>query len=91
MSFPFLVIEKDRYFSVQLVDLYTYNFDYIGSRATGNDGGDYLIAGPGWKGENPKGIKKVIRAETDFILAIYRTQLFDPGRYGSCDKDSGRL
>ncbi len=29
-------IEKDRYFSIQLVDLYTYNFDYIGSRATGN-------------------------------------------------------
>jgi hypothetical protein len=30
-------IEKGRYFSVQLIDLYTHNFDYIGSRATGND------------------------------------------------------
>ena len=48
-------IEKERYFSVQLIDLYTFNFDYIGSRATGNDGGSFLIAGPGWKGETPEG------------------------------------
>ena len=70
-------IEKERYFSVQLVDLYTHNFDYIGSRATGNDGGSFLIAGPKWKGETPKGVKKVIRSETDLVLAIYRTQLFN--------------
>jgi len=72
------VIEKDRYFSIQLIDLYTYNFNYIGSRATGNDGGNFLIAGPGWKGETPKGVKKVIRTETDLVLGVYRTQLFKP-------------
>ena len=71
-------IEKDRYFSVQLIDAYTFNFAYIGSRATGNDGGSFLIAGPGWKGETPKGVKKVIRSETEFVLAVYRTQLFNP-------------
>jgi hypothetical protein len=71
-------IEKDRYFSVQLIDLYTFNFDYIGSRATGNDGGSFVIAGPGWKGETPKGVKKVIRSETELVLAVYRTQLFNP-------------
>jgi hypothetical protein len=72
-------IETDRYFSVQLIDLYTFNFGYIGSRATGNGGGSFLIAGPGWKGETPKGVKKVIRSETDLLLAAYRTQLFNPG------------
>ncbi len=72
-------IEKDRYFSIQLIDLYTYNFDYIGSRATGNDGGSFLIAGPGWEGETPKGVKKVIHSETELLLAVYRTQLFSPG------------
>jgi hypothetical protein len=71
-------IGKDRYFSIQLVDAYTANFDYIGSRTTGNDGGTFLVAGPRWNGETPKGIKKVFRAETEFALAIYRTQLFDP-------------
>jgi len=72
-------IEKQRYFSIQLIDAYTFNFAYVGSRATGNDGGSFLIAGPGWKGETPRGVKTVIRSETEFVLALYRTQLFDPG------------
>jgi hypothetical protein len=72
-------IQKDRYFSVQLVDLYTFNFNYIGSRATGNGGGNFLIAGPSWTGETPKGITRVIRSETELALALYRTQLIDPG------------
>ncbi len=71
-------IEKGRYFSVQLIDAYTFNFDYIGSRATGNDGGSFLVAGPGWKGEKPAGVKKVIRSETELVLAGYRTQLLGP-------------
>jgi len=71
-------IEKNRYFSIQLIDLYTHDFDYLGSRATGNEGGSFLIAGPGWKGQAPKGVKKVIRSETNLVLAVYRTQLFDP-------------
>ncbi|MBL0370897.1 DUF1254 domain-containing protein [Rhizobium sp. KVB221] len=71
-------IEKDRYFSVQLIDWYTFNFDYIGSRATGNDGGSYLVAGPGWKGETPAGVKEVFHSETQFVFPAYRTQLFNP-------------
>jgi len=72
------VVEKNRYFSVQLIDLYTFNFAYIGSRATGNDGGNFLIAGPNWKGDKPDGVKMVIRSETELALAAYRTQLFNP-------------
>ncbi|MGD8359418.1 MAG: DUF1254 domain-containing protein, partial [Lysobacterales bacterium] len=71
-------IEEERYFSIQLIDLYTHNFAYIGSRATGNAGGNFLIAGPSWDGEAPAGITKVIHAETELVIAIYRTQLFDP-------------
>lgn len=55
-------IEKERYFSIQLIDAYTFNFDYIGSRSTGNNGGSFLIAGPHWNGSTPKGVTKVIRA-----------------------------
>lgn len=72
-------IEKNRYFVFQLLDLYTFNFDYLGTRTTGNDGGDFLIAGPAWKGETPKGIKKVIRSETELVNVVGRTQLFNPG------------
>jgi hypothetical protein len=78
LVFTVPAMEKDRYFSVQLIDAYTFNFAYIGSRATGNDGGSFLLAGPGWKGEKPAGIKDVIRSETDFVFALYRTQLFKP-------------
>jgi hypothetical protein len=70
-------IEKGRYFSVQLIDYYTQNFDYIGSRTTGNEGGTYLLAGPDWKGETPKGIDKVFRSETELAFPGYRTQLFN--------------
>src|ERR1700677_2261915 len=72
-------MEKDRYFSVQLIDYYTFNFDYISSRTTGNGGGSFLLAGPGWKGETPKGIDKVFRSETELVFPGYRTQLFNPG------------
>jgi hypothetical protein len=50
-------IEKDRYISVQFTDAYTFNFDYVGTRTTGNDGGSFLIVGPNWKGQAPKGVK----------------------------------
>jgi hypothetical protein len=59
-------------------DLYTFISGYIGSRTTGNDRGDFLIAGPSWKGETPKGIKGVIRSETDLSFVFYRTQLLGP-------------
>jgi hypothetical protein len=36
-----------------------------------------MIAGPGWKGDAPPGIKKVFRSATQFSLCIFRTQLFD--------------
>ena len=71
-------IEKGRYYCVQLVDFYTFNYGYVGSRTTGNKAGSYMIAGPSWKGDKPAGIVKVFRCETEFTLAIYRTQLFNP-------------
>ena len=70
-------IEKNRYYSLQFIDLYTFNFAYVGSRATGNAAGHYLLAGPDWHGEKPKGIDAVIRSETALAFVVYRTQLFD--------------
>ncbi|MDX1298648.1 MAG: DUF1254 domain-containing protein [Pseudomonas sp.] len=71
-------IEQKRYYSIQFIDAYTFNFAYAGSRTTGNDAGNFMIAGPNWKGEKPAGIKQVIRSETDFNMALFRTQLFNP-------------
>jgi hypothetical protein len=71
-------IEKDRYYSGQLIDLYTFNFAYLGSRTRGVDGGNYLIAGPGWNGTTPAGVQAALHAETEFAYLLFRTQLFNP-------------
>ena len=69
-------VPKERYYSVQFIDGNTYNYGYIGSRATGIEPGDYLVAGPDWKGETPAGIKKLFLSTTPFGLTVIRTQLF---------------
>lgn len=71
-------VTDNRYYVLQFVDLYTFNFAYVGSRATGSEAGNYLLAGPGWRGETPPGIDKVIHCETELALVLYRTQLFAP-------------
>jgi hypothetical protein len=70
-------VDPKRYYSVMLADNNTFNYGYIGSRATGSDAGDYLVVGPHWTGSRPPGIKKVFRSTTQFGLTIFRTQLFD--------------
>ncbi len=71
-------IEKKRYYAVMLEDGNTFIYGYIGSRTTGHEAGEYMVAGPDWQGETPPGIKKVFRSTTQFSLAGYRTQLFGP-------------
>ena len=71
-------VDPKRYYSVQLCDGNTYNYGYIGSRATGSEAGDYMVVGPEWDGTPPPAIKKMFRSSTQFSIAIYRTQLFDP-------------
>jgi hypothetical protein len=72
-------IPKERYWSLQLIDLYTHNFAYLGTRTTGNDGGSFMIVGPKWKGAKPKGVTQIIHCETEIASAQFRTQLFNAG------------
>ncbi|CAK8990597.1 unnamed protein product, partial [Durusdinium trenchii] len=77
-------VEEDRYYSVQLVDLYTHNFAYLGTRCTGNRGGSFMITGPGWTdggysgASAPLKVDRSIACETPFALAVVRTQLKGP-------------
>lgn len=70
-------IEEHRYYSVQLIDAYTQNFAYLGTRSTGNNGGNFMIAGPNWQGQQPLKIDRLLRSESNIAYALYRTQLFD--------------
>ncbi len=70
-------IEQGRYYSIMLTSLYTFNFGYIGTRATGNGAGCYGVVGPTWAGNMPPELQAVFTSETEFALATYRTQLFN--------------
>jgi len=87
---PFVIcnpeIEKSRYFSVQLVDFYTFNYGYMGSRTTGNGAQCNMVAGPRWNGAKPDGIANVFHSETDFSMAIIRTQLFNAADLANVQK-----
>jgi hypothetical protein len=71
-------VPSDRYYVFQWVDLFTYNFAYVGPRTTGNKAGHYLLAGPGWNGQTPPGIDKVFKSETDLVVTLGRTALNGP-------------
>lgn len=71
-------VSEDRYYVVQLIDLFTFIYAYVGLRTTGPGAGDYLLAGPDWDGEVPDGVADVIRSETEFTATLTRTALYAP-------------
>src|SRR6266576_1989522 len=79
-------VDPKRYYSVQLCDGNTYNYGYVGSRATGSEAGDYMVVGPDWKGATPPGIKKVFQSSTQFSAVAYRTQLFNSADMPNVEK-----
>jgi hypothetical protein len=79
-------VDPRRYYSVQLVDWNTFNFGYIGSRATRHEAGNYLVVGPGWTGDKPPGIREVFRSSSQLAMALFRTQLFDAKDMGKVEK-----
>jgi len=61
-----------RYYSVQFTDSSDgAAFAYVGTRTTGPQAGDYLIAGLGWKGQVPSGMTR-ISSPTNSVLVIGR-------------------
>ncbi|MDL2223304.1 DUF1254 domain-containing protein [Bacteroidales bacterium OttesenSCG-928-M11] len=72
---------EDRYFSIQLVDIFTNCPDYIGSRSTGTGPGKYLVAPSNWNDPIPLDlhVDDVIKVSSTIIYALARTQAFsDP-------------
>src|SRR6516164_9378969 len=61
----------DRFWVYQIVDARTDSFADLG-KMYGSTPGFYLLVGPNWKGEVPKGITKVFRASTNTGYVIPR-------------------
>ena len=71
-------IEDKRFYTSQWDDLWGFVLDNPGSVEDGNDGVSVLLASPTWKGELPKGVKRVIQGDSEFLGTLTRTQLFEP-------------
>ncbi len=71
-------IEADRFYTSQWDDLWGFVLGNSGSVEDGNDGVSVLLTSPTWKGELPKGIKRAIHGDTEFLGTLTRTQLKDP-------------
>ena len=84
-------IDRQRYYSVQLCDGNTYNYGYIGTRATGTDAGDYMVAGPGWNGATPPGIKQIFRSGTQHLDRDLPDAAFWPLGHRQRQEGAGRL
>jgi len=63
----------ERYYVIQIVDMYTFNIEYIGARTTGYQAAKYLFAGPFGDGPIPAGIEGVRRTEGRFLFLLGRT------------------
>jgi hypothetical protein len=66
----------DRFFVYQMADSRTESFCSIGQQY-GTQAGFYLLVGPNWKGDVPKGINAVCRASTDLIAVLPRIFMDD--------------
>ena len=68
----------DRYYSFALLDFYTNNAAYVGTRTTGASAGRYLIVGPGWKDAAPAGLR-IVAAPTNAAWLLGRILVTDTG------------
>jgi hypothetical protein len=62
-----------RYYVLQLIDAWSNNFAYVGTRSNGGHAGRYLIAAPGYDGEVPAGAT-LLEAPTDIAVIVGRIQ-----------------
>jgi hypothetical protein len=71
-------IEEGRFCTSQWDDLWGYVLANVGSPKDGNDGTSVLLAAPGWEGELPEGLDRVIQGESQFLGSLTRTQAYSP-------------
>jgi len=72
---PLIVTVPDagkRYYGLQLMEMYSDIFGYVGLRATGNKAGSYAVVGPNWKGRLPEGIAGTLRSPTPTGMLLLR-------------------
>lgn len=69
-----------RYYSIAILDAFTNNSDYVGTRVTGGNAGSYLIVPPGYKGDLPANVKR-LHANTPHSILLARILIDGPDDY----------
>jgi hypothetical protein len=64
-----------RYYSVQFTDPFDVDFAYVGTRTTGTEVGDYVIAGPDWNGQVPSRTNQIF-SPNNSVLVIGRILVY---------------
>ena len=66
----------NRYYNLHFINFFNRNVYYIGSSFKDNKAGQYLLAGPNWKGKVPDGLK-LIRLPDEHLNLVGRTLVED--------------
>jgi hypothetical protein len=66
-----------RYYSFEFLDPYTNVFHYIGTRTTGDGAGTFVITGPSFHGQLPRGVHR-IRSAYELAWVVGRTLVNGP-------------
>lgn len=69
----------DLYYMVEIVDMWTNAFAYVGGKTTGYKGGTFALVPPGWKGKVPKHAKR-IDCPTAWVLLQPRVHIYEDGK-----------
>lgn len=70
---------EGRYYMVEVVDMWTNAFAYIGGKSTGYGGGKFALVGPDWEGDLPDGITR-IDCPTPWVLVQPRVHIYVDGK-----------
>jgi hypothetical protein len=79
-----------RYELMPFMDAWTNVFASPGTRTSGNQGATYLLAGPEWKGQVPKGMT-LLKSPTDMVWLIGRTQTNGTADFATVHELQNRL
>lgn len=79
-----------RYELMPFMDAWTNVFAAPGTRSMGKAGGKFLLAGPGWQGRTPHGLK-LLRSPTRIVWLIGRTQTNGIADYANVHRFQDRI
>ena len=79
-----------RYELMPFMDAWTNVFASPGTRTSGNQGATYLLVGPQWEGQVPKGMT-LLKSPTDMVWLIGRTQTDGSADFATVHELQNRL